>query len=56
MFADDLQLYIPFSLDNVDEMCPVMATDIENVIEYCTRHNLILNISKTQAIIIGTQR
>jgi hypothetical protein len=56
MFADDLQLYLPFSLDNYNEMCLVMADDIVSVIEYCTRHNLLLNISKTQAIIIGTQR
>jgi len=55
-YADDLQLYIHFPLDSFDECLLNMQSDIVNVIQFCTSHNLLLNISKTQPIIIGTPR
>lgn len=56
MYADDLQLYISFSLNDFIEICALMCDDIVSVIDFCNKHNLELNISKTQAIKIGTQR
>jgi len=55
-YADDLQLYIHFPLHSFNECLLNMQSDIANVIEYCTSHNLLLNISKTQPIIISTPR
>ena len=55
-YADDLELYIHFSLDSFDEHLQHMLTDIAGAIGYCNSHNLLLNVDKTQAIIIGTQR
>lgn len=55
MFADDVQLYTPFNLSNFNEESVKMAEDVSSVIDYCNKHNLVLNISKSQAIIIGTK-
>jgi len=56
MYADDIQLYIHFPLKDFETYQNRLISDIENVILYCDKHNLVLNVSKTQAIILGTQR
>ncbi len=56
MFADDVQMYIPFSLHNFIDKCDLMVDDVTRVIDYCNKHNLVLNVTKTQAITIGSQR
>jgi len=56
MYADDIQLYLHFSLSNFTSYLYKLIRDIERVICFCEQHNLLLNVSKTQAIILGTQR
>jgi hypothetical protein len=56
MYADDIQLYIHFPLNDYENCLNKMICDLINTIVYCEQHNLILNVSKTQAIILGTQR
>jgi hypothetical protein len=54
IYADDMELYIPFTLNDIVDKCDLISADIVSVIDYCTKHNLILNVSK--AILIVTQR
>jgi hypothetical protein len=56
MYADDIQLYIHFPLNDFETYRKRLISDIISVIFYCVKHNLVLNVSKTQAIILGTQR
>jgi len=56
MYADDIQLYTHFSVNSFKNSLAVLTQDLYNVIDFCSQHNLDLNVSKTQAIIIGTQR
>ena len=56
MYADDIQLYIHFPLQSFGNFLALLSYDLSRVIDFCSSHNLILNVSKTQAIIIGTQR
>jgi len=53
MYADDVQLYVHSTPANINEAIRLLSLDIDNVINYFQNHNLILNVEKTQAIIIG---
>jgi hypothetical protein len=54
MYADDIQLYLHFPLCDFDKYLKMLICDILYIIKYCEQHNLVLNVSKTQAIIIGS--
>ncbi|KAK3913454.1 putative RNA-directed DNA polymerase from transposon BS [Frankliniella fusca] len=56
MYADDIQLYTHFTLSDHEAALGRITSDILQVIEYCEKHNLVLNVGKTQAIILGTQK
>ena len=55
-YADDLQLYDHFPINEFDVCLERVLTDVLNSIDFCASHNLILNVDKTQVIIFGTQR
>jgi len=56
MYADDLQLYSHFSVNEFDMQLNTITTDVVQVIDFCVKHNLTLNVAKTQVIILGSQR
>lgn len=56
MYADDIQLYVHFPINHFAACLNMLSCDLSNFIDFCLSHNLVLNIAKTQAIIIGTQR
>jgi hypothetical protein len=53
-YADDLQLYLEFDPTLYDEACSKVSEDVLSVIEYMCNHNLILNVDKTQVIVLGS--
>ena len=54
MYADDIQLYLHFPLELYGDTLMQLRTDLLNLIEYLNSHNLILNVDKTQTIVIGS--
>lgn len=56
MYADDIQLYVHFPIEDFVAFLNKLIRDINNVVSFCGNHNLVLNVGKTQAIILGTQR
>jgi hypothetical protein len=56
VYADDIQLYLHFSLSDFVTFLRLMVLDVIQVNEFCLSHNLTLNVAKTQVIIFGTQR
>ena len=56
VYADDIQLYLHFSINDFVTLLRLMVLDVIKVSEFCLYHNLILNVAKTQVIIFGTQR
>lgn len=55
MYADDIQLYHHFNLVQYDEMVLHLENDLLNLQKYLNSHNLVLNVAKTQAIVLGSQ-
>ena len=55
-YADDLQLYIHFPVNQFNTYLEKALSDVLNVTFYCEGHNLSMNVVKTQVITIGTQR
>lgn len=53
-YADDLQLYYEFNPTLYGDACQKVTEDVLHVIEYMKAHNLILNVDKTQVIVIGS--
>lgn len=56
MYADDIQLYIHLPLNDFPTYVDKLTKNVRNIITYCEKHNLLLNIPKTQAIMFGTQQ
>jgi hypothetical protein len=56
MYADDIQLYIHFPIGDFNTYLALLICDIVNAINLFESHNLVLNVAKTMAIILGTQR
>jgi len=54
LYADDTQLYIDFLATNLDVAVSRINADLCNLVKYISSHNLYLNVSKTQPIIIGS--
>jgi len=54
MYADDIQVYSHFSASKFHESLALITSDVTNIIQFCSKHNLVLNVAKTQATIIGT--
>ena len=54
MYADDLQIYLNFSLHDIGMACDRINIDLRNIVNYSTKHNLILNIEKTYPIFVGS--
>lgn len=54
MYADDLQIYINFSIQDIGLACDKINSDLKNIVSYSTKHNLILNIEKTYPIFVGS--
>lgn len=55
-YADDVQLYVHFLLADLSRALSLIAADIAHVITFMNCHNLMLNVDKTQAMIMGTQQ
>jgi len=53
-YADDLQLYLEFDPTRYDDACTKVREDVLSIIEYMCNHNLILNVDKTQVIVLGS--
>lgn len=56
LYADDLQLYIKFKNGNHNEAVRNAESEIQRLRRYAAQHNLSLNASKTQPIILGSRR
>jgi hypothetical protein len=54
MYADDIQLYLHFPLESFVEILDQLKTDLLLLIEYLKSHNLLLNVEKTQAMVLGS--
>jgi Reverse transcriptase (RNA-dependent DNA polymerase). len=54
LYADDLQLYIETSVDNIAEAIFKMNEDLEALRAWTTYHGIIPNPNKFQSIIIGS--
>jgi len=53
MYADDVQLYVHCTPLEFNVAVESITSDVDNLIDFFQRHNLILNVEKTQAILIG---
>jgi Reverse transcriptase (RNA-dependent DNA polymerase) len=56
MYADDLQMYIHFQSKDALNAINSTNNDISNLHSYAMDHNLTLNVSKTQLILIAYKR
>ncbi|KAJ8719480.1 hypothetical protein PYW08_011655 [Mythimna loreyi] len=55
LYADDLQLYRHFSLDDADSAINAMNRDLEAIDQWAKSFGLLVNPSKSQALIIGSR-
>ena len=53
LFADDLQIYLSFPVDRLDEMITMIRDDVDGIFQWCSENSLTLNPAKTKAIIFG---
>ena len=56
MYADDLQMYKHFLSKDAAHAIDCINSDISNLVTYSEDHNLTLNVSKTQLILIGYKK
>lgn len=56
LYADDLQIYTHFTLDNINYTTDNINLDIQAITDWAYRHGLQLNDSKTQTMFIGSSR
>lgn len=54
IYADDVQLYTHTPTYQLSNTVTLMSEDITNLLKYFKAHNLVLNVEKTQAMILGT--
>lgn len=53
MYADDVQIYLSFPISKLVESVQLLSSDLNSIVDFCSKHNLNLNVGKTQAIFIG---
>jgi len=56
LYADDLQNYVSFRLQDLNTAVSTINEEASNLSRYAACHNLAINASKTQAIIIGNHK
>lgn len=56
LYADDIQLYIHYQVNNIDQAVCLINIDINNAVQYLDSHGLYVNPTKTQPIIIGSSK
>jgi len=56
LYANDMQLYLNFNVENLENAVLRVNTDIESLSVYISHHNLSLNFDKTQTIIFGSNK
>ncbi|RZF41344.1 hypothetical protein LSTR_LSTR000058 [Laodelphax striatellus] len=56
MYADDLQLYLHFDIDDFDSAVNKMNADLVGISEWVAQHGLSINEGKSKAIIVGHNR
>jgi hypothetical protein len=56
MYADDTQVYIHFYVEEFYNAVDLLNKVLAELVKYFMAHNLLLNVEKTQAIILGTSR
>ena len=56
LYADDLQLYSQGSLSNLSNVVQLLNTDLKHISEWSRSYGLMVNPTKTQAIVIGSSR
>ena len=52
MYADDLQIYIPCSLEDLDSISNKMSANAGRIMSWATQNHLRLNVGKTKVIVI----
>lgn len=55
-YADDTQLYLSFSPNDVNIACTQINADLETLVKFSRRHNLVINPRKTEVILFGPGR
>lgn len=55
-YADDLQIYAHFNVNDMDETVDMINSDIERLVQWTVKHGLKLNPDKTKPLIVGNQR
>lgn len=53
IYADDLQIYSQYSLEELDSLSIKMSITAEPINSWVTSNRLKLNVSKTKAIVVG---
>lgn len=56
LYADDLQIYLPTSVDRINQTINVVNDDIYSLVQWTKRYGLRLNSTKTQPMIISHSR
>lgn len=54
LYADDLQLYLPSSVDNISQAIHMMNQDLQQLHQWTVIHGILPNPKKFQCIIIGS--
>ena len=55
-YADDTQLYLSFYLNELDSAVKKINTDLQFISDISKAHNLVLNETKTEMLIFGSNR
>ncbi|KAK3916562.1 putative RNA-directed DNA polymerase from transposon BS, partial [Frankliniella fusca] len=56
LYADDIQLYIHFEPNAIDEAVKLINLDVSAITNYLNNHGLYVNATKTQPIILGSNK
>lgn len=54
LYADDMQLYISYESDKLNDAIACLNADLATVSNWCSDHCLSLNLSKCKPTIFGT--
>jgi len=56
LYADDLQIYYHFDKTATGNAIQLVNRDLCRILDFVENHNLTLNVSKTQSILLGSNR